>query len=86
MTEQEIRTEIRQRLKDGRLPRRLDVRFPRAGQAGDLGSIVIGGDLCSACDGTNPHHTYTGPSGENVSFHEKCEEIWNEERTKLTPN
>ena len=83
MTDAEIRSKIIERLKDGKLPRHLPTPLPReSGQPGDLGSISMGGNQCSACDGGNPHHTYTAPSGEKISFHERCEQIWNEERVK----
>ena len=84
MTDEEIRAEINQRLKDGRLPRDYSRRLPvAAGQPGDLGSATTGGSKCSACGADKPHHTYTGNSGDKLSFHEKCERIWNEERVKL---
>jgi|RhiMetdeSRZDD1v2_1073273.scaffolds.fasta_scaffold2455914_1 hypothetical protein len=86
MTDAEIRSKVIERLKDGRLPRRLPGPLPRDDQPTDLGSITMGGDQCSACDGSEPHHTYTGPSGEKNSFHEKCEQIWNEERVKPIRN
>jgi hypothetical protein len=83
MTDAEIRSKVIERLKDGKLPRQLPMQLPqKSGQLGDLGSVTLGGKQCSACAGSDPHHTYTGPSGEKISFHKRCEQIWNEERVK----
>jgi hypothetical protein len=87
MTDAEIRSKVREGLKSGKLAKHLPGQLPRTpGQAGNLGAISLGGDQCSVCGGANPHHTYTDPSGQKMSFHDKCQQIWEEERTKPIAN
>jgi hypothetical protein len=82
VTDEELKAGIIERLKDGSLPTHID-SFPGAPGSVDLGAITMGGQKCCACDGADPHHTYTMPSGKKISFHEKCERIWKEERWRF---
>ena len=82
MTDAELRSKITERLKGGVLPRRLPIPIPSQPGQINLGAISMDGKQCSACDGENPHHTYTTPLGQKISFHARCEKIWNEEREK----
>lgn len=85
MNEEEIRRKIRERLKSGSLPRELP-----SGARLQLGAVVesflkLGLDTkypCSACDGDGPTMTYVY-SDREVRFHERCENMWEDERNKL---
>jgi hypothetical protein len=86
MDDEAIRKQIRERLKDGRLPRHELVVPPLKSGESPLG-IMAGNrlsDPCAACDETRTQIRYPYPSGP-VAFHQRCDQIWREEREKPIP-
>ena len=90
MTDEEIRSKVRERLKTGVLPRNrpMPVKLGSGQAIQESQNMQVGlvrGHQCSACDADDPYVTYRYPDKE-IKFHEKCEQIWNEECEKLSPN
>ena len=86
MDDDAIRKQVRDRLKEGRLPRHgLLAAQLKPGQPPP--SIVAGSrlsDPCAVCDETGTQIRYPYPNGP-LAFHHRCEQIWREERDKPTP-
>jgi hypothetical protein len=88
MDDEAIRKQVRQRLKDNRLPRHGLVAAPlKPGSERPSPDISVGSrysDPCAACDETDTQIKYEYPTGP-VAFHRRCDEIWREEREKPIP-
>ena len=86
MDDNAIRKQVRDRLKEGRLPRLRPARG--AVEAGAIAAQFVAGsrlsDLCAACDETGTQIRYPYPNGP-LAFHHRCDQIWREERDKPTP-
>jgi hypothetical protein len=86
MDENEIRSRIRERLKEGILPTR-GVLFspgPRQGGEGFIGgSCLVQFHKCAACDDFGPDHSFKS-SDKELCFHHKCCQIWLEELKTAT--
>lgn len=89
MNDAEIRQKVRDRLRRGVL----SSKPPDPAEFGDVEGaepMEIGpgtGDPCSACDLPIPRmdrfsRVFFYPSGEIIRFHERCYEIWDEERRR----
>ena len=81
----EIRARIRGKLKAGTLRRDLTLIRTIKGEVVREPHIVAGvvrGYPCAACDELDPQLTYLIGDVE-LRFHRECEQVWNEERTKV---
>ena len=86
MDDDAIRKQVRDRLKEGRLPRHGPLAAPLRPRQRPP-SIVAGSrlsDPCAACDETGTQIRYPYPNGP-LAFHHRCDQIWREERDKPTP-
>ncbi len=85
MTPEEIRAKIRQKLREGTLPRDLTlVRKLQPGRVVREPNIVVGlvrGYPCAGCDELDPQITYR-IGDVAIRFHAECAQIWDEERTR----
>ncbi len=85
MEREKIRTKIREKLRSGILPRHpILLERLQPGEPIPVGIRVgrVAGELCSACDESDPVITYNYPAGP-IRFHEACDRIWQEEREKI---
>ncbi len=84
MTDDEIRTRVRERFANGTLPRHIHaVMKPLgAGITPDDAAITAGSalnDPCSVCDARATQLRYNTTPGGPFAFHQRCYEIWKEE-------
>ena len=83
MTDEEIRKRVRARLANGTLPRELPTGRPLTFDLTPA-QMMIGSaynDPCVVCDERSTQTRYDTPRGP-VAFHDRCHEIWEEERHK----
>jgi CheY-like chemotaxis protein/AraC-like DNA-binding protein len=82
------RARVRERLRAGRLPRHLppQLGIARGRFASRRRSGVSEGTRCAGCDEAIKQGDlmcdYTYPSGDVIAFHDECDRIWDEERTR----
>lgn len=85
MTHEEIRARIREKLKAGTLPRDLTIARRISGEVVREPRIIVGlirAYPCAGCDELGPQITYL-IGDVAIRFHVECQQIWNEERTKV---
>jgi hypothetical protein len=86
MDEATIRQKIQEKLERGALP--IDAQSaPEASIYSNVGQGT--GEPCSACDEPiAPHEErviYAAEPNQVIQLHERCERLWNEERTRDRP-
>ena len=81
MTDDEIRTRVRERLANGTLPRHIPATGPAG--PGEPAPPLIGlhEHACAVCDGFGAQLRYGVPLGV-LAFHARCHSIWEKERTR----